>query len=76
MTILCKEEVKVPCHSLVVMVRCSIMMNTAVREGAGRIFMVMNQYKHTVVRVVLQYLYGGVLDSEQISAIEQLVQLS
>ena len=45
------------------------MMKIAVMEGAGWMFMLMDQYEHTVVRVVLQYLY------EQISAIEQLVQL-
>ena len=64
MTILCKEEVKVPCNSLVVMVRCPIMMKTAVMEEAGWMFIVMDQYEHTVVRVVFQYLYGGVLDTE------------
>ena len=53
MTILCKEEVEVPCHSLVVMVRCPIMMKIAVMEGAGWMFMLMDQYEHTVVRVVL-----------------------
>ena len=42
------------------------MMKTAVREGAGRMLMVMDQYEHTVVRVVLQYPVTGVLDSEQI----------
>ena len=64
MTILCKEQVKVPYHSLVVMVRCPIMMKTAVMEEAGWMFIVMDQYEHTVVRVVFQYLYGGVLDTE------------
>ena len=38
-------------------------------------FIVIDQYEHTGVRVVFQYLYGGVLDTEQISAIEQMVQL-
>ena len=52
-----------------------IMMKIAVREGAGWMFMLMDQYEHKVVRVVLQYLYGGVLDTEQMLAIEQLVQL-
>ena len=64
MTILCKEEVKVPCHSLVVMVRCPIIKKTAVMEEAGWMFIVMDQYEHTVVMVVFQYLYGGALNTE------------
>ena len=36
MSILYKEEVKFTCHSLVVMVWCSAMMETVVREVAGR----------------------------------------
>ena len=54
MTILCKEEVEVPCHSLVVTVRCPVLMKAVVKEGVGEMFLVMDQYERTVVRVVLQ----------------------
>ena len=54
MTILCKEEVEVPCHSLVVTVRCPVLMKSVVTEGVGEMFLVMDQYERTVVRVVLQ----------------------
>ena len=75
MTILCKEEVEVTCHSLVLTVRCPIMLENVVREGSGQMFIVMDQYEHTVVKVLLQFLYGGVLNTEEISEREQLVQL-
>ena len=48
------------------------MKKTPVMEEAGWMFMVMDQYEHTVVRVVFQYQYGGVL--EQISAIADAVE--
>ena len=54
MTILFKEEVEVPCHSLVVTVRCPVLMTSVVTERVGEMILVMDQYERTVVRVVLQ----------------------
>jgi len=75
LVILCKDEVEVSCHSLVLMVRCPNILKNVVKEGSGQSFVVMDQYEDTVVRVILTYLYGGSFDTQLITDKEQLTQL-
>ena len=75
LVILCKDEVEVSCHSLVLTVRCPNMLKNVVKEGSGQSFVVMDQYEETVVKVVMTYLYGGSFDTELISDRDQLAQL-
>ena len=80
--LICREEIGLACHRLVVGLRCPLLLSQAVTERpstgstTSRDYIVMSDYDSCVVRVMLEYLYGGVFNLAALSERRQLAQLS
>ena len=76
---LCKGEAELRCHSLVLNTRSTKILSDAVLEtsedGKAKHMLILNDFEVAAVRLLLRFIYGGVLDCEAVTSREVLAQV-
>jgi hypothetical protein len=81
--LVCKEEQTLACHKLVLAARCPLLISHIIDEkstaASAQAYVIMSDYDSCVVRVLLEFLYGGVFNVGKLSDrqhVDQLRQLA